>query len=68
MSTPQDARSSGGDEPEELRFHYTPSDEPKPEQKTDTPHAKDTTRVPEVIEALRDEFGAAVPGLVVPRQ
>lgn len=54
------ARSGSTDEPEELHFHYTPSDEPKPEHETDNPHAKGTTRVPEVIEALRDEFGASI--------
>ena len=52
--------SGESQEPEELRFHYTPSDEPTPEQKTDNPHAQSTTRVPEVIEALRDEFGAFI--------
>ena len=60
MSTPDDPRTSDPQDPEELRFHFTPSDEPKPEQETDNPHAKATTRVPEVIEALRDEFGDAV--------
>ncbi|MFP4229331.1 MAG: NADH-quinone oxidoreductase subunit C [Salinivenus sp.] len=54
------ARSGDAEEPEELRFHYTPSDGPKPEQETDNPHAKDTTRVPEVIEALREAFGASI--------
>jgi NADH-quinone oxidoreductase subunit C len=57
MPDPSDPRSSDPNDPEELRFEYTPSDEPTPEQETDNPHAKDTTRVPEVIDALRTEFG-----------
>ena len=63
MSTPDNPRASTPKNPEELRFHYTPSDEPKPEQETDNAHAKDTTRVPKVIDALREEFGAAVHGV-----
>ena len=54
------ARSGDNQDPEELRFHYTSSDEPRPEQETENAHAKDTTRIPEVIEALRKEFGASV--------
>jgi NADH-quinone oxidoreductase subunit C len=57
MPDPSDPRSSDPNDPEELRFEYTPSDEPTPEQETDNPHAQDTTRVPEVIDALRTEFG-----------
>jgi NADH-quinone oxidoreductase subunit C len=57
MPSPNDPRASDPNDPEELRFEYTPSDEPTPEQETDNPHAKDTTRVPEVIDALRTEFG-----------
>ena len=57
MPNPDDPRASEPNDPEELRFQYTPSDEPTPEQETDNPHAKDTTRVPEVIDALRTEFG-----------
>jgi NADH-quinone oxidoreductase subunit C len=60
MSNPDDPRASDPQDPEELRFHFTPSDEPTPEHETDNPHAKATTRVPDVIEALRDEFGDAV--------
>ncbi|MFB6098840.1 MAG: NADH-quinone oxidoreductase subunit C [Salinibacter sp.] len=60
MSKPDDPRASDPQNPEELRFQYTPTDEPRPEQETDNPHAKDTTRVPEVIDALRDEFGASI--------
>ena len=56
MPDPNDPRASDPNDPEELRFQYTPSDEPTPEQATENPHAKDTTRVPEVIEALRTEF------------
>ncbi|PSQ96015.1 MAG: NADH-quinone oxidoreductase subunit C [Bacteroidetes bacterium SW_9_63_38] len=57
MPDPSDPRASEPNDPEELRFQYTPSDEPTPEQEIDNPHAKDTTRVPAVIDALRTEFG-----------
>ncbi|PSQ79568.1 MAG: NADH-quinone oxidoreductase subunit C [Bacteroidetes bacterium QS_1_63_11] len=60
MSKPDDPRASDPKDPEELRFHYTPTDEPHPERETDNPHAKDTTRVPDVIDALRDRFGADI--------
>ena len=38
-----------------LKFFFTPVDEPRGEKPN--PHAKATTRVPEVIEALRKQFG-----------
>jgi len=60
MSTRDASRSPEPRDTEELRFHYTPTDEPRPEQETENAHAKDTTHVPEVIDALREEFGAAV--------
>jgi NADH-quinone oxidoreductase subunit C len=60
MPNPDNPRDADPHDPEELRFHYTPSDEPTAEEATDNPHAKDTTRVPEVIDALRTEFGEAV--------
>jgi NADH-quinone oxidoreductase subunit C len=47
-------------EQEVLKFHYTPTDEPRPEDDTRNAHAKSTTRVPEVVEALREEFGDAI--------
>ncbi len=54
------APSGDSQDPEELQFHYTSSDAPRPEQETENAHAKDTTRVPDVIEALRKAFGASV--------
>jgi NADH-quinone oxidoreductase subunit C len=60
MSKPDNPRASDPKDPEELRFHYIPTDEPHPERETDNPHAKDTTRVPDVIDALRDRFGADI--------
>ena len=63
MSKPDDPRASNPQDPEKLRFHFTPSadsDSRRDDRATDNPHVKDTTRVPEVIEALQDEFGAAV--------
>ncbi|PSR02037.1 MAG: NADH-quinone oxidoreductase subunit C [Bacteroidetes bacterium SW_8_64_56] len=60
MSKPDSPRASDPQNPEELRFHHTPADKPKSKREADNAHAKDTTRVPEVIDALRDEFGAAV--------
>lgn len=60
MSNPHDPRDTDPHDPEKLRFHYTASDEPRPEQEADNPHAKDTTHVPEVIDALRTEFGEAI--------
>jgi len=63
MSKPDDPRTSDPKDPEELRFHYTPAAEPHSEQETENPHAKGTTHAPEVINALREEFGAAVHGV-----
>lgn len=60
MSKPDDPHASNPQDPEALRFHYTATDEPHPEQETDNPHAKETTRVPEIIDALRSEFGEAI--------
>jgi len=51
-------RTPDSDEPEELAFHYTPYDEGDPD--ADNPHANQTTHIPEIIEALRDEFGEGV--------
>jgi NADH-quinone oxidoreductase subunit C len=60
MSNPNNPRDQDPHDPEELRFHYTPTHEPRAEKETDNAHAKDTTRVPEVIDALREEFGEAI--------
>lgn len=48
---------------ETLKFHFTPVDEPRPGQ--ENPHAKRTTHVPEVVEALREQFGEAIGDVVV---
>ncbi len=37
-----------------LKFFFTPRDEPKPDEAN--PHVKPTTNVPEVVDALRQEF------------
>ncbi len=44
---------------ETLKFHFTPVETPRPDQGVN-PHAKATTHVPEVVEALRGQFGEAV--------
>lgn len=44
---------------EALKFYFTPVDPPHPDEQ-DNPHAKRTTHVPEVVEALREEFGEAI--------
>ena len=49
--------------PETLNFHFTPVDTPRPDQAN--PHAKASTHVPEVVEALRAQFGEAIQDLVV---
>lgn len=41
-----------------LKFFFTPADEPKPGEAN--PHAKASTHVPEVVEALRSRFGDAI--------
>jgi len=60
--THSDAPASKGDgqEPEQLKFHYTSYDEARADQDSDNPHANDTTSIPEVIERLRDAFGDAI--------
>ncbi|HHP7239336.1 NADH-quinone oxidoreductase subunit C [Longibacter sp.] len=47
-------------EHEALKFYYTPTDEARPEDSESNPHAKGTTRIPEVIDALVEEFGDVV--------
>ena len=44
---------------EELKFYFTPVDEPY-EDAEENPHAKRTTQVKEVVEALREKFGGEV--------
>ncbi|MFT4604515.1 MAG: NADH-quinone oxidoreductase subunit C [Rhodothermales bacterium] len=40
-----------------LEFHFTPVDAPSEKEATQNPHAKDTTFVPEAVEALQKRFG-----------
>ena len=40
---------------ETLKFHFTPVDTPKPDEQN--PHAKASTEVAEVVEAMRAAFG-----------
>lgn len=44
--------------PETLKFHFTPVDPPK--AGTDNPHAKASTNIPDVVEALNEHFGEDV--------
>lgn len=46
--------------PKSLDFLFTPVDPPNKDAAEANPLAKDTTNVPEVVEALRTEFGDAV--------
>lgn len=47
-----------GEQRQALKFFFTPRDAPKPGEAN--PHAKATTYVPEVIEALRGQFGDVI--------
>src|SRR5690625_7895104 len=47
-----------GRQHEVLKFFFTPMDAPRPDR--ENPHAKDATWVPEVIDALRGQFGDAI--------
>lgn len=49
--------------PETLKFHFTPVDTPQPDQAN--PHAKASTEVADVVEALRAAFGEAVVDVMV---
>ncbi|MEP0545745.1 MAG: NADH-quinone oxidoreductase subunit C [Rhodothermales bacterium] len=48
-----------------LKFHFTPVAPPNEAEATQNPHAKATTQVADVIEALREEFGDAAGETVV---
>lgn len=50
---------------ETLKFHFTPVDTPEPKEAVANPHAKETTQVAGVVEALRGEFGDVIGDLVV---
>ena len=39
-----------------LEFHFTPVDAPSEKEATENPHAKSTTFVPEVVEAIQKQF------------
>ncbi len=43
-----------------LPFHFTPVDGPRQTEAGTNPHAKDTTFVPDTVEALQGRFGGAV--------
>ena len=43
---------------EVLNFHFTPIDEADPD--SDNPHAQVTTRVPDIVEGLRETYGEAI--------
>lgn len=43
-----------------LEFHFTPVDAPSEKEATQNPHAKNTTFVPDVVEALQAQFGKDV--------
>ena len=49
--------------PETLKFHFTPVDTPQPDQ--DNPYAQASTKVADVVETLRGEFGEAIRDLTV---
>ena len=46
---------------ETLKFYFTPVDPPRPDDDgTTNPHAKSTTNVPDVVDALKERFGEDV--------
>ena len=47
-------------EHEVLKFHFTPLDEPREDEDERNPHAKQTTHIPEIAQALQEEFGTDV--------
>jgi NADH-quinone oxidoreductase subunit C len=53
-------RKDPDQEKQVLKFHFTPVAPPKADGASQNPHAKGTTRVAEVIDALREELGDAV--------
>ncbi|HMB93013.1 MAG TPA: NADH-quinone oxidoreductase subunit C [Rhodothermales bacterium] len=50
---------------ETLKFHFTPVETPVPEEAATNPHAKQTTQVADVVDALREKFGDTVGDLIV---
>jgi NADH-quinone oxidoreductase subunit C len=60
MPDDQKNTESTSDEPRQkavLKFLFTPADPPRPEEATTNPLSKRTTYVPEVVEALKAQFG-----------
>jgi NADH-quinone oxidoreductase subunit C len=56
-----EAKTEPGRSPEALKFFFTPVDGPRPgADKNKNPHAKSTTWVPGVVEALKERFGGDV--------
>jgi NADH-quinone oxidoreductase subunit C len=53
-------RKDPDQEKQVLKFHFTPVAPPRGEQASQNPHAKATTQVSDVIDALRGQFGDAV--------
>jgi NADH-quinone oxidoreductase subunit C len=53
-------RKDPDQEKQVLKFHFTPVAPARDEQAHENPHAKSTTQVSDVINALRDTFGEAV--------
>ena len=53
-------RKDPDQEKQVLKFHFTPVAPARGEQAHENPHAKATTQVSDVINALRDEFGEVV--------
>ena len=54
-----ESKKEGERAQEALKFYFTPVDPPR-EGAPDNPHAKSTTDVPEVVEALSEQFGEDV--------
>src|SRR5690554_5092032 len=52
-----------GQQKQTLKFFFTPAAQPPEELQRKNPLAKQTTFVPEVLDALRAEFGEAVLGV-----
>lgn len=50
---------------ETLKFHFTPVETPVPEEAATNPHAKQTTQVADVVDALRAQFDEVVGDLIV---
>ena len=58
-------RQDPNQEKQTLKFYFTPVAQPTEEEEETNPHAKQTTQVADVIEALREEFGEDVGEMVV---